>query len=128
MTLRWQKYRHYEGEFAEFGGFILEATGNGSWVVRHMLGKVPCRHSELEPVLNPGANIETAKVKAEAALRELLTEVPDLERQQAITLRLCERYRAMRNAAGTPEGEALQAELDKSVDKYLKPLQTHSAA
>lgn len=121
----WKQYQGAQAHYAEVGAFIMEAHPNGSWVVRHVHGLIPCRSSELEPVLNPGANMASAKIKAAQALNEILqasgSALAQVERQQMITRRLCERYQAARKAQAQAAENAAQlvAELDAKVAEYL---------
>lgn len=130
----WKHYALYPStEHAGVGGFILEAHSNGSWVVRHVIGSVPARYSELEPVLNHGADINSAKAKAIEAFTAMMAEVKNPSngtKEKRITLRLCERYQELRAAQqalieGPVSHErendvaALEAKMDEDVERYV---------
>jgi len=118
--IEWNKYQRSDGEWAEVGAFILEASVNGSWVVRHKLARIPCRCSADIGVMQPGG-LHAAKASCERVLGEILAEFkPDdaVEKQRRITLALCERYVAARSME-TEEQQAALAELDRRVLEYL---------
>lgn len=130
----WKHYALYPGtEHAGVGGFILEAHSNGSWVVRHVIGSVPARYSELEPVMNHCADINSAKAKAIEAFTAMMAEVKNPSngtKEKRITLRLCERYQELRAAQialieGPPSHErendvaALEEKMDEDVKRYV---------
>lgn len=130
--INWKPYPNQAGEYAEIGAMILEAHANGSWVVRHAHGQVGAWYSEMEPVINPGANMASAKAKAEAAMNSMLTSATDDgARERKITRRLCERYEELRNKQREyfrtkdqgvlAESKALEAALDRDVKAYLNP-------
>ena len=136
--IEWTKYRRADGEWAEVGAFILEASANGSWVVRHKLGAVPCRCSADLGTMQPGG-IDAAKASCERVLAEVLAapngpqalaSTAAIVQQRAITLALCNRYQSMRalqregSATGKDESmnkaAASLEELDRRVDEYLQ--------
>lgn len=119
--IEWNKYQRADGEWAEVGAFILEASVNGSWVVRHKLAMIPCRCSADIGARQPGG-IDAAKASCERVLGEIVAEVkPDeaVEKQRRITVALCERYVAAR-AMGPEEQHTALAELDRRVLGYLE--------
>lgn len=137
----WTRYPNIKAEYAEVGGFILEAHANGSWVVRHHANAVVSRTSLFEPVINPGADLDSAKAKAEEAFSTMMREVkpgaqqPDACREREITVRLCQRYEQIRHAQrrllegpASLEAEndtsALEDALDRDVRKYLEKIET----
>lgn len=100
----WQKYQRTDGEWAEVGAFILEASTNGTWVVRHKIGAVPCRASADMGGTQVGG-LEAAKAACERVLSEVLAaprgpnalaSTAALIEQRAITMALCKRYQAAR--------------------------------
>lgn len=138
MDLQWAKYQRTDGEWAEFGAFILEASSNGSWVVRHKMGLTPCRTSADIGLSQPGG-LDAAKTSCERVLTEILAapngadallSTTALAEQRAITLALCDRFKSMRaaqeEAAREPSERsqfvAMSAleELDARVGAYLK--------
>ena len=117
----WNKYPRADGEWAEVGAFILEASVNGSWVVRHKTGAVPCRVSADMGVAQPGG-IDGAKAACERILGEVLAAHDDtaaVAEQKAITAALCDRYIAAR-AMDADAGQEALSELDRRVINYLK--------
>lgn len=70
--IHWTPYPKAPGAYATVGEVILEAYQNGSWVVRHRLKPLYRKQSSLVPLLNPKADLNTAKEAAEKALNELL--------------------------------------------------------
>ena len=138
--ITWKPYELYEAQYAEVGAFILEAHPNGSWVVRHVTGAVPCITSELEPIINPSADLASAKAKAISALSEMQANEQAIRRYEAITVKFCERYqeyrRMMKLGMEEPshENDALFTEMENSLDgdveRFLlgkKPVHTHAA-
>lgn len=119
--VEWQKYQRSDGEFTEIGAFILEAATNGTWVVRHKMGEVPCRvSSDLGRAQSGG--IEEAKVLCMAEfLRMTAAYTPTKDR--TILINLCERYRALRilqrSAASVEEMNTAAEDLDERVAKFL---------
>lgn len=122
----WQQYKNSDGEWAEVGAFILEASVNGSWVVRHKTGAVPCRASADIGEAQPGG-IEAAKASCERVLAEMLAAKPD--RSEDVALALCRRYVAMRDLQRTTDSAAAMhaaaANLDERVAKYLASITNH---
>lgn len=124
----WQKYRNADGEWAEVGAFILEASVNGSWVVRHKIGAVPCRASaDMSAALDGG--IEAAKAACERVLAEILAapngagnlaSTAALIEQKAITVALCRRYTSARAMEEEHQRLNALADLDRRVSEYLK--------
>lgn len=117
----WTKYKNADGEWAEVGAFILEASVNGSWVVRHKIGAVPCRASADLGALQEGG-MEGAKASCERVLAEMLASCNDtaaVAEQKAITVALCDRYIAARAMDADAGRDALR-ELDRRVINYLK--------
>lgn len=118
--MNWKMYNSYDGQYAEVGAFILEAHPNGSWVVRHKTGAIPCRFSELTPILDPDATIETAKVKCESEFRSMLADSEgEGGKYKDIAIKLCERYAAMRDAQRVGSDKELVDKLDADVSKFL---------
>ena len=126
-VIQWTKYLRSDGEWAEFGAFILEAATNGTWVVRHKTGALPCRASaDLRAM--PSGGIDEAKASCERVLSEILAAPNGIEalasnqavaEQHGITLALCKRYVAARAMGVDAQQEAL-GELDRRVLKYLE--------
>ena len=137
-TIEWNKYQGTDGEWAELGAFIIEASTNGSWVVRHKTGAVPCRASADIGGAQVGG-LEAAKAACERVLSEVLAaprgpnalaSTAALIEQRAITMALCRRYQAARvpqreaSASGqahlqTKAASALE-ELDRRVLAYIE--------
>ena len=117
----WKQYKNSDGEWAEAGAFILEASVNGSWVVRHKLGAISGRASADSDVMQPGG-IDAARASCEQALAELLAAKPD--RSGDVALALCRRYVAVRKLQRTTDSavamHAAAADLDRRVNDYLK--------
>jgi hypothetical protein len=117
----WQKYKRTDGEWAEVGAFILEASTNGTWVVRHKIGAVPCRNSPGLGLHQPGG-LEEAKASCERVLAEMLAETPS--GGEEVALAFCRRYVAMRDIQRTTDSAAAMhaaaTNLDKRVNDYLK--------
>ena len=122
----WNKYPRADGEWAEVGAFILEASANGSWVVRHKVAAVPCRASaDIGAPLEGG--IDGAKEACERVLGEVLAAHDDtaaVAQQKAVTVALCRRYQTMRENQRSDHGlddlEGTTADLDGRVADYLK--------
>ena len=116
----WNKYKNSDGEWAEVGAFILEASVNGSWVVRHKMGAVPCRVSADIGAEQPGG-LDGAKASCERVLAEVLGAKADHGEDVAVAL--CRRYVAMRDLQRTTDSAAAMhaaaANLDERVNKYL---------
>ena len=110
----WNQYKNSDGEWAEVGAFILEASVNGSWVVRHKTGAVPCRASADVGEAQPGG-LDGAKASCELVLAEVLGSCNDtaaVAEQKAITVALCKRYQQAR-------AESAFEDMDERVAKYL---------
>lgn len=122
----WTKYKNADGEWAEVGAFILEASANGSWVVRHKMGAVPCRVSADVGEAQPGG-LDGAKASCERVLAEVLAAGPD--RGEDVAVALCRRYVAMRDLQRTTDSAAAMhaaaANLDERVAKYLASITNH---
>jgi hypothetical protein len=123
MMADWNQYKNSDGEWAEVGAFILEASVNGSWVVRHKMGAVPCRVSADIGEAQPGG-LDGAKASCERALAEVLGSCNDtaaVAEQKAITVALCKRYQQAR-ASDFSESvqQAAFEDLDQRVNKYLE--------
>jgi hypothetical protein len=120
MMANWNKYKNSDGEWAEVGAFILEASVNGSWVVRHKTAAVPCRVSADVGEAQPGG-LDGAKASCERVLAEVLAAGPD--RGEDVAVALCRRYVAMRDLQRTTDSavamHAAAANLDERVAKYL---------
>jgi len=119
----WNKYQRADGEWAEVGAFILEASVNGSWVVRHKVAAVPCRASaDIGAPLEGG--IDGAKAACERVLGEVLAAHDDtaaVAQQKAITLALCRRYQRARASDISESVQRAEFEdLDGRVADYLK--------
>lgn len=136
--LDWIAYKNADGQWAESGAFILEASTNGSWVVRHKMGAIPSRASA-DLSTRPSGGLEGAKSACEGALREMLAapnginalaSTAALVEQRAVTLALCKRYMAARalqreasdqgDADAMAKASAAFVELDNRVIKYLQ--------
>lgn len=119
----WYKYKNSDGEWAEVGAFILEASVNGSWVVRHKTAAVPCRVSADIGEAQPGG-LDAAKASCERVLAEALEAGPD--RGEDVAVALCRRYVAMRDLQRTTDSavamHAAAANLDERVAKYLSSI------
>lgn len=123
----WNKYQRSDGEWAEVGAFILEASVNGSWVVRHKTGAVPCRASADMGIMQPGG-IDAAKATCERVLAEVLAapngpqalaSTAALVEQRAITMALCNRYQSARAMDDEQQRTAALEDLDRRVAKYI---------
>ena len=123
----WHKYKNSDGEWTEVGAFILEASVNGSWVVRHKMGAVPCRVSADIGEAQPGG-LDGAKASCERVLAEVLGSCNDtaaVAEQRAITVALCKRYQQAR-ASDFSESvqQAAFEDMDERVAKYLASIGT----
>jgi hypothetical protein len=135
--IQWHRYQRADGEWAEFGAFVLEASSNGSWVVRHKMGEVPCRCSADLGGMQPGG-IDSAKAACEKILAEILAapsgngalvSTSALKEQKAITVALCKRHMAVRALQAeaaeknteehTNKANAAQSELDRRIKAYI---------
>lgn len=121
----------FPGEHARFGGLVLEANTNGSWVVWHYGHQINERKSQW----GSGGDLKSAKAAAEEAALAILERpepkrpvpVPDpvpggdADRERAITLRLCHRYMALRVAQSENNHDAagLAERLELDVAQYL---------
>lgn len=121
----------FPGEHAHFGGLVLEANINGSWVVWHYGHQINERKSQW----GCGGDLQSAKAAAEAAALAILERpelkhpaavvapVPDgtADRERAITRKLCERFMAVRAAQNdnNPDAAGLAERLELDVARYL---------
>lgn len=116
--ITWNKYTKSDGEWAEVGAFILEASTNGSWVVRHKTGALPCKTSADTGIMRACA-IEAAKAACVRALSEI-THMSDVQvtKLERIVRGLCQRYESARAQTGE-DREAALVDLDLRVRDYL---------
>lgn len=117
----WNRYAKSDGEWAEVGAFILEASVNGSWVVRHKMAAIPSQAS-VTFGLTRAEGINGAKAECERVLLGILERVNKSEPAQLI-VNLCKRYQAMRilqlSSTSIDEMNLAALDLDERVSKYL---------